>query len=120
MDRGEVDFEELSIDADALAEVFRTYIARPVLALAEAFVVAFRPVMEKFAEKARELHAIVYQEYVAQGAIYGETDEGFARWLEELAEINRLEAEAQRLRQSHEDLAGFKRSIGGLKRSSKT
>jgi hypothetical protein len=70
-----------------------------------------RPAMEAFAEAAKGMYAAVYGEYVAHGAIYGETDEGFLRWLEEIGEINRLEAKAQRIRQQHEDLADFRRLV---------
>lgn len=61
--------------------------------------------IEKFAEAAKQMYDAVYRHYLEHGAIYGETPEGFARWLEELGELARLEEAARRIRQRHEDMA---------------
>lgn len=41
------------------------------------------------------MHAVIYDAYIADGAIYGETDEGMLRWISEINEIARLRAEAE-------------------------
>lgn len=98
-------------EMERITEAFRVKVVEPIMEFAEGITKAMLPAMEAFAEAAKGIYTAVYGEYVACGAIYGETDEGFIRWLEEIGEINRLETKAQRLRQQHEDLADFKRMV---------
>jgi hypothetical protein len=114
----EFDHEAFLRQAEAVAEKFRLDVARPLQEFAETLRQSMMPVMEKFVEAMKQMHGVVYQNYLNCGAIYGETPEGFQRWLEELGEINRLEAQAQRIRQHHEDLADFKRRFARKRASS--
>lgn len=57
---------------------------------------------------ARQVNDALYDEYMAHGAIYGESQEGMLRWLEEVGEYKRLEAEAEQIRLRHQMLADFR------------
>ena len=106
-----VDKDAVLAEMGCITEVFRANFIEPIMEFAQAITEAMRPAMEAFTEAVKGMYTAVYGEYVARGAIYGETDEGFARWLEEIGEINRLETKARRLRQQHEDLADFKQRL---------
>lgn len=67
-----------------------------------------QPVAERFIALGQEIYDTLYAAYVADGAIYGETQEGMLRWLEESREIARLRSEAQRLEEHHAMLRDFK------------
>lgn len=107
----EFDHKAFLRQAEQVAEQFQERVVRPFQAFALAIVESLAPAMEKFFEASKQMHNAVYQHYVDCGAIYGNTPEGFERWLNELGEANRLEAEAQRIRQRHEDLADLRRMM---------
>lgn len=109
----EFDHEAFLRQAEAAIEKFRLDMARPLHEFAETLRHSMTPVMKKFVEAMNQMYGVVYQHYLDCGAIYGETPEGFARWLEELGELARLEEEARRIRQAHEDLADLKRLVEG-------
>ncbi len=111
MTETDFDREKVLADMERVTEAFRVNVVEPIEKLAPAIVEALRPAMEAFAEAAKGMYAAVYSEYVACGAIYGETDEGFLRWLEEIGEVSRLENAAQRIRQRHEDLADLRQTL---------
>lgn len=71
-----------------------------------------RPVAERFVAMGQEIYDTMYESYLSQGAIYGETEEGMLRWMEELNEIARLRSEAQRMEDHHAMLRDFKSRIG--------
>lgn len=71
-----------------------------------------QPVADRFIAMGQEIMDTMYAAYVADGAIYGETQEGMLRWMEELNEIARLRSEAQRMEDHHAMLRDFKRKIG--------
>lgn len=56
----------------------------------------------------QRIYDTMYAAYIADGAIYGESQEGMLRWMEELREIARLRSEAQRLEDHHAMLRDFK------------
>jgi HD superfamily phosphohydrolase len=109
----EFDHEAFLRQAEAVMEQFRVDVVRPFQAFALAVVESLAPAMEKFFEAAKQMYNVVYQHYLDCGAIYGNNPEGFERWLNELGEANRLEEEARRIRQRHEDLADLKRLVEG-------
>lgn len=69
-----------------------------------------RPVGDRFVAMGQEIYDSMYNLYVSQGAIYGETQEGMLRWLEEINEIARLRSEAQYMEDRHAMLRDFKGS----------
>lgn len=69
-----------------------------------------RPVAERFVAMGQEIYDTMYAAYVADGAIYGETQEGMLRWMEEMNEIARLRSEAQRMEDRHAMLRDFKKT----------
>ena len=66
--------------------------------IAEIFAI-LQPVFEEVMKAVSELYDIFYNEYVRQGAVYGETPEGFTHWINDMAEITRLETEIAQIKQ---------------------
>ena len=58
-------------------------------------------VIQTFLDRTEGIVSAVYQIYLDEGAIYGESMGGCTRWLEERAEIARLRREADRIEQHH-------------------
>ncbi len=56
-------------------------------------------------------HELFWNTYIQNGAIYGENQEGFERWLKELIEIQHLENEAEQIKFRHSMIADFKKSL---------
>lgn len=77
----------------------------------QKLVDTFRPVAERFIAMGQEIYDSMYALYVADGAIYGETQEGMLRWMEELNEIARLRSEAQYMEDRHAMLRDFKPTV---------
>ena len=77
----------------------------------QTWVDAFQPTASAVLQACQEIYNRVYESYVADGAIYGETHEGFVRWLDEQAEISRLEWDAQRLRDRQALIRDYKKLI---------
>lgn len=73
-------------------------------AIAEVFEI-LQPVFDGIMKAASELYDAVYSEYVRRGAVYGETPEGFTRWLQDMSEISRLEMEIYQIKQRQELMA---------------
>lgn len=65
---------------------------------------------EQILPKVQQFWDIVWDAYVAQGAVYGETHEGMMRWMHELGEAEQQEAQAAQIREHHEMLAGLRRA----------
>lgn len=63
----------------------------------DAVIEALRPVVEAVAEFCRAVNDAFFAEYRARGAIYGDTDAGMLRWLDELHMIVRLRQQADYL-----------------------
>lgn len=71
-------------------------------------IAAIRPIAKSVIETGQRIYDTMYAAYIADGAIYGESQEGMLRWMEELREIARLCSEAQRLEDHHAMLRRFK------------
>jgi hypothetical protein len=73
---------------------------------------AMRPAMQKlgerFATAAKLLDKAMWTAYRQSGAIYGDTRDGRARWLEEMAKIQRLRAEADEIETWHASARALK------------
>lgn len=67
-----------------------------------------RPVGDRIIAMGQEVIDTMYAAYVADGAIYGETQEGMMRWMEEMNEIARLRSKAQRIEVHHAMLRDFR------------
>ena len=50
------------------------------------FAVAMRPTLERISVAIRPLYDAIRAQYVAEGAIYGDTHEGMMRWMDERGE----------------------------------
>jgi len=98
-----------------LEQLEQTY--KIIIEAAQTIVDAFVPTLQAISEAAQKIYDAIYQSYLDQGAIYGENHEGLMRWMKELGEIARLEAEAGRLREHHAMLANFKRQIISKRKS---
>lgn len=67
----------------------------------EIIAEVLRPVVEALMEFCRKAYEAIHAEYVRRGAIYGDTNDGMLRWLEEIVTIGRLRQEAEYLEQRH-------------------
>lgn len=70
----------------------------------ERFASATKPVFEETLKIARHVCDVMYQAYLEDGAIYGESHDGLMRWMNELSEAKNLRAKAERIEQ-HQDTA---------------
>lgn len=59
----------------------------------------------------QQLYDAVYEQYKVVGAPYGETQDGCLRWMEEIAEIKRMEEEIDRMVSHHQGLAYLRKRI---------
>lgn len=71
-----------------------------------------QPVAERFVQMGQEIYDTLYAAYVADGAIYGETQDGMLRWMEERNQIARLRSEADYIEQRQGMIRDFKRMVG--------
>ena len=59
------------------------------------------------------LQTAMWAEYRAAGAIYGESEDGMRRWMEEMAEARRLREQAEAIETWHEMLRDLQSSLRG-------
>lgn len=62
------------------------------------FAAAMQPTIEQCIDATYPVYRAMFDQYIAEGAIYGATHEGMIRWLEERAAAAGVEANAQYLR----------------------
>ena len=86
----------LEAAAEAMTEILRRKI--------EHALEVVMPAVEK-------VYGAVHEDYVEQGAIYGDTSEGMLRWVRELAEADRLAIRAAYAHQRHQMLRDFKEKL---------
>lgn len=72
---------------------------------------AVQPVLENVSAAIKKVYAAIYQDYVDSGAIYGESHEGFMRWLGEISEAASLRAKSDRILEHHQDMKDFKNML---------
>jgi hypothetical protein len=75
------------------------------------FARSLQPVMRSMVEIITKVAETVHTAYIEDGAIYGDTETGLMRWIEEKRKIARLRTEADELEQYHEGLKVFKRHL---------
>jgi hypothetical protein len=56
---------------------------------ASAFALHLKPLVKEFQKGIAEFYKMTYQMYLDNGAIYGETQEGYERWMDELCEYTK-------------------------------
>ena len=69
----------------------------------------FGPVFQAFDEAARTMYAGFWEDYLAGGAPYDRTEEGFARWLDELTGKAEIEAAIEEAQEREEHRCWLKR-----------
>ncbi len=79
-------FENVQKIADVFTQTF------------EKFAERMRPAIEQFTDAMQPVYRAMYAQYVAEGAIHGESHEGMMQWLDEKSKAAHAEAEAQRAR----------------------
>jgi hypothetical protein len=52
-----------------------------------------KPAIDAVMSWCKYIYDLVYEQYILDGAVYGETHEGFMRWLDVVAEKTNLEKE---------------------------
>lgn len=88
-------------DADEVVKAFQQFgIATEEFAQKVAEEMA--PIMREMMEQVQVIYDLIRAEYVAQGAIYGDTREGMMRWLTELGEIQSHLQKAREIKQRQE------------------
>lgn len=85
---------------EAAAEVMGELLRRKI----EYALEVVMPAVEK-------VYGAVHEDYVAQGAIYGDTPNGMLRWMRELSEANKLLIRAAYIQQRHRMLRDFKAEL---------
>lgn len=97
---------------DAMVEATPA-INRAMQKLAVSIVADTKPFLSQLAKVAGELDLLVHEEYLAAGAIYGDTHEGQMRWVREKFEIAGLRQQADDLEARHADLKSFRDRVQG-------
>jgi hypothetical protein len=69
-----------------------------MLKLAENMAKTLKPQFEAIGKAAKHLYELMYQKYLDDGAIYGETQEGFERWMDEVLEYASKLSEVEKLK----------------------
>lgn len=99
------------VDWSGFIESWNTNVMQPLAkafqSIAEILQPAFKPVVEVMGK----INKIVWNAYLADGAIYGETQEGFLRWLKEGSKIERLQREAEQIEQRQANIRDFKEML---------
>ena len=81
--------------------------------LAEAMVAHWKEMAEVILPAIEKVMKAVYEDYVEQGAIYGNTTDGMLRWLRELNEADKHLIRAAYIQQRHQMLREFKEKLDG-------
>ena len=87
-------------DWSRLSEVMTTFLQGWAAEMTEVILPAIEKVMEA-----------VHEDYVEQGAIYGNTTDGMLRWMRELAEADKYIIRAAYIQQRHQMLREFKEKL---------
>jgi hypothetical protein len=93
--------EQTAFDFEAAA-------AKVIKACEEIASIARRdlePIWRQIAEFAEAWYNAVHEQYVAEGACYGDTPEGQRRWFEERMKAEALRAEAERIIEHQRSMA---------------
>jgi len=59
----------------------------------------------------KQWYDAIYGHYLEAGAPYGETQEGCLRWMEDLAKVQQMEMEIERIISHHQGLAYLRKRI---------
>lgn len=90
---------------------FNENVTQPLTKAFQAIVEAIQPALKPMMEAIQHISEAVYASYLEDGAIYGETQEGYVRWLRECGEMERLRVQVEHIKQHQQDLRDFKRML---------
>lgn len=93
------------------AKLFSENVTQPLTKAFQAITEAIQPALKPIIEAIQHINEVVYASYLADGAIYGETQEGYVRWLRESGEAEYLRMQANHIEQHQEDMRDFKRML---------
>lgn len=99
------------IDWSGFIESWNTNVIQPLAKAFQSIVEVLRPALKPVVDAMSKINEIVWNAYLADGAIYGETQEGFLRWLKEQGEIKRLQHEAEQIEQRQANIRDFKEML---------
>ena len=86
-------------------------VATALNTLGEAIASWARQVFDQIMPAIQQMYAAIYEQYLQAGAPYGDSQEGCLRWMEELAEVRRLEAQAEHIISQHQGLAYLRKQL---------
>jgi hypothetical protein len=86
---------KVKFDPKALEELGKVYqeAGQNIVESWQAMMKQLAPSVSTFIDAMGKMYEALHSEYIAAGAIYGDTHEGMMRWIRERAEINRLRYE---------------------------
>lgn len=91
------DGEPASNEWDTLATRWRQEVAQPLVEAFQALGQEHLPIAKNVWEITRTINGVVWDAYLEDGAIYGETSEGMLRWLKERRQHEQLKQQAELL-----------------------
>ncbi len=80
----------------------------------ESFRAAFKaigPTMATIAGLCRDLYQAAYQNYLESGAIYGESHDGFMKWLDDVGQIAAAQRKVEEITIKHETIRELSRHL---------
>ena len=77
----------------------------------QAIGAALRPALDKSLTAMYQIYDVMYEQYRAAGTIYGDSHEGFMRWLNEIGQVQRLRQEAEAIHEHHAMLASVRQMV---------
>jgi len=99
------------VDWSGFIESWNTNVIQPLAKAFQAIAEAIKPAFEAALKVVQAVSDVVYNAYLEDGAIYGESHEGMMRWMKERGEIARLRQQAERIEQHQEMIRDFKQML---------
>ena len=91
---------------------------RSITTLFDSFASVARQIVDLTVPAMKQFIDALYAKYLEAGAPYGETQAGMLRWMDELAQVRRMEMEIERIISQHQGLAYFRRKLAEKRESS--
>jgi hypothetical protein len=107
----EIDWQQASRAWQTFLQRFQQEVFLPVTKAFEKLTEALQPTFQVVAAVAEHVSNVLWEAYREDGAIYGETQEGFLRWMKEKAEIEHLRMQAECIEQHQAMIRDFKQQL---------
>jgi hypothetical protein len=93
--------------AESVGEIMQRFVGA-VNEFGTQLAVTVKPILDQIQPVLQQIYDYYHDSYIQSGACYGDTPEGFERWMKEMGEVSRLRAEAEMILQRQQDAADMR------------